>query len=79
MTGQRTRAGRWVVLGLLAITAFAVVTAWLSAPRLGGRMDPEATSPGGARALVTLLRDRGVEVIVARNAVVIFPSISIGR
>ena len=67
MTGQRRRAGRWVVLGLLAITAFAVVTAWLSAPRLGGRMDPEATSPGGARALVTLLRDRGVEVIVARN------------
>jgi hypothetical protein len=55
------------VLGLLAITAFAVVSAWLSAPRLGGRMDPEATSPGGARALVTLLRDRGVEVIVARN------------
>jgi len=67
VTGRRRRAGRWVVLGLLAITAFAVLTAWLSAPRLGGRMDPEATSPGGARALVTLLRDRGVEVIVARN------------
>ncbi len=67
MTGQRWRAGRWVVLGLLAITAFAVLTAWLSAPRLGGRMDPEATSPAGARALVTLLRDRGVEVIVAAS------------
>ena len=67
MTGQRRRAGRWVVLGLLAITAFAVVTAWLSAPRLGGRMDPDATSPAGARALVTLLRDRGVEVIVAAS------------
>jgi hypothetical protein len=67
MNGQRLRAGRWVILGLLAITAFAMLTAWLTAPRLGGRMDPGATSPGGARALVTLLRERGVEVVVAQS------------
>ena len=67
MTGHRWRVGRWIILGLLAITAFAVLTAWLTAPRLGGRMDPGATSPAGARALVTLLRDRGVEVTVAQN------------
>jgi hypothetical protein len=67
MTGQRWRVGRWAILGLLAITAFAVLAAWLTAPRLGGRMDPAATSPAGARALVTLLRDRGVEVTVAQS------------
>jgi len=67
MSVHRRRAGRWVVLGLLAITAFALITAWLTAPRLGGRMDPDATTPNGARALVTLLRERGVEVVVAEN------------
>ncbi len=65
MTTQRWRTGRAVVLALVAITVFAAVSAWLTAPRLGGRMDPEATTPPGGRALVTLLRDRGVEVVVA--------------
>jgi len=67
MTGQRRRVGRWVVIGLLAVTAFAAISAWLTAPRLGGRMDPAATSPNGARALVTLLRDNGVEVVIAET------------
>ena len=67
VTGQRGRTGRWVVLGLLAVTTFAVLTAWLTAPRVGGRMDPDATSPDGARALITLLRERDVEVVVARS------------
>lgn len=67
MTGQRRRTGRWVALGLLTITSFAVVIAWLTAPAMGGRMDPDATSPGGARALVTLLREQGVEVVAARS------------
>ncbi len=62
---QRWRTGRWVVLALAAITVFAAVSAWLTAPRLGGRLDPEATSALGGHALVTLLRDRGVEVVVA--------------
>lgn len=65
MTRQRRRTGRWIVLGLVAITAFAAVSAWLTTPRFGGRMDPEATSALGTHALVTLLRERGVEVIVA--------------
>lgn len=62
---QRWRTARWVLLGLIAIAAFAAVSAWLTTPRLGGRMDPRATSPTGAHALVTLLGDRGVEVVVA--------------
>jgi lipopolysaccharide export system permease protein len=68
------RGGAWytklhwqVILALVAITVFAAVSAWLTAPRLGGRMDPEATSPLGGHALVTLLRDRGVEVVVAKR------------
>lgn len=65
MIRQRWRTARWVLLGLIAITAFAAVSAWLTAPRLGGRMDPNATSPTGAHALVTLLRERGVEVVIA--------------
>lgn len=65
MSRQRRQTARWVVLALAAITVFAVVSAWLTAPRLGGRMDPEATSPLGAHALVTLLRDHDVEVVVA--------------
>ncbi|MET0900966.1 MAG: DUF4350 domain-containing protein [Mycobacterium sp.] len=47
------------------IVAVASVAAWLTAARPGGRMDPESTSPEGAHALVTLLREQGVDVVVA--------------
>ena len=65
MIRHRWRTARWVLLGLIAITVFAAISAWLTTPRLGGRMDPRATSPTGAHALVTLVRDRGVEVVIA--------------
>ena len=64
----RGRTWRWVALALIVITAVATVTAWLSAPRAGGRMDPTATSADGAHALVSLLRDQGVDVVVADTA-----------
>ncbi|HEY5150071.1 MAG TPA: DUF4350 domain-containing protein [Mycobacterium sp.] len=54
-------------MGLIVIAALAAVTAFLTAPRPGGRMDPESTSPDGAHAIVSLLRDRGVDVVVART------------
>jgi Domain of unknown function (DUF4350) len=66
-TGRR-RTWRWVALALIVITAVATVTAWLTAPRAGGRMDPTATSADGAHALVSLLRDQGVDVVVADTA-----------
>ncbi len=62
---ERWRSWRWVVLTVVVIAVIAAIGAYLTAPRPGGRMDPAATGPDGAHALVTLLRDGGVEVVVA--------------
>ena len=64
----RGRTWRWVALALVVIAAVATVTAWLTTPGAGGRMDPTATSADGAHALVSLLRDQGVDVVVADTA-----------
>jgi hypothetical protein len=66
-TRQRRRTTRWVILALVIITVVASATAYLTAPRPGGRMDAESTSPDGAHAIVSLLRDRGVNVTVAQT------------
>jgi hypothetical protein len=62
---QRWRGARWVLLALAVIVGVATLSTYLTAPRPGGPMDPESTSPEGARALVTILRERGVDVIAA--------------
>lgn len=62
---QRWRGARWVVLALTVIVALAALSAYLTAPRPGGRMDPTSTASGGAHALVTLVREQGVDVVVA--------------
>jgi hypothetical protein len=62
---QHWRTGRWALLALLVVGGVFTVSTLLTAPRPGGRMDPAATSPEGAHALVTLMRDRGVDVVVA--------------
>ena len=62
---QRWRSARWMVLALLIIAAVATISVYLTAPRPGGRMDPASTSSRGAHALVALLRDHGVDVVVA--------------
>lgn len=64
---QRLRTARWVLLSLAVIVAVAVLTVYLTAPRPGGSMDPESTAPEGTHALVSLLRDHGVEVITAAD------------
>jgi hypothetical protein len=64
----RWRGWRWAGLALVVIALVALASAWLTAPRPGGRLDPESTSSDGARALVTLLRDRGVDVVVTDTA-----------
>jgi Domain of unknown function (DUF4350) len=55
------------VLTLVVLAIIAAIGAYLTAPRRGAQMDPGATGPDGAHALVTLLRDGGVEVIVANS------------
>ena len=64
---QRWRSWRWVVLALIITTAVAALSTYLTAPRPGGRMDPTSTAPDGAHALVALLRDHGVDVVVAAS------------
>jgi hypothetical protein len=53
------------LLAVVAVVVVAAVSTYLTAPRSGGRLDPEATGPDGAHALVALLRQHGVEVITA--------------
>lgn len=62
---ERWRGARWVLLALVVIVGVATLSTYLTAPRPGGPMDPESTSPEGAHALVTLLSERGVEVVTA--------------
>lgn len=62
---QRFRGVCWIVLALAVVVAFATLSVYLTAPRPGGRMDPESTGPDGARALITLLREHGVDVVEA--------------
>jgi Domain of unknown function (DUF4350) len=64
---RQRRSWRWVLLVLAAVCVVAAIGTYLTAPRPGGRMDPGATGPDGAHALVTLLRDRGVNVVVATS------------
>ncbi len=64
-TARRWRPWQWVVAVLTTVAAVAALGAYLTAPRSGGRMDPAATGPDGAHALVALLREHGVEVVVA--------------
>ncbi|OBK98566.1 hypothetical protein A5645_02175 [Mycobacterium asiaticum] len=64
---RQRRPWRGVLLALAALTVVAAITTYLTAPRPGGTMDPEATSPSGGHALVALLRDGGVEVVVANT------------
>jgi hypothetical protein len=56
-----------MALAVIVIAAVAALTTYLTAPRPGGRMDAESTAPDGAHALVALLRDHGVDVVVAKN------------
>ena len=64
---HRRRSWLWVLLILAAVCVVAAIGTYLTAPRPGGQMDPDSTGPAGAHALVTLLRDRGVTVVVASS------------
>ena len=63
----RWRGWSWAGLTLIVLAVIAAIGAYLSEPRPGAEMDASSTGPDGAHALVTLLRDGGVEVIVANS------------
>lgn len=65
---QRWRGLRWLLLALVVVIGVAAVSTYLTSPQPGGRLEATSTSPDGARALVTLLRDNGVTVIEAETA-----------
>lgn len=62
---QRWRGLRWVLLALGVIVGVTSLSTYLSSPQPGGLLEATSTSPEGARALVTLLRDNGVTVVEA--------------
>ncbi len=62
---RRWSAVRWVLVSLVVIVGIATLTTYLTAPRPGGPMDPTSTSRDGTHALVSLLREDGVDVIEA--------------
>jgi uncharacterized protein DUF4350 len=64
---RRWRTVRWVLLALVLVIGVSAVSAYLTAPRQGGRMNPDATTPDGAHALVALLKDRGVDVVATKD------------
>lgn len=66
-TPRRWRTWRWVLVAVLVLAVIAGVDAYVTAPRPGARMDPQATGSDGAHALVELLRNAGVDVVVANN------------
>lgn len=66
-TANRRRSWPGVVLTLVVLAVVAWIGAYLTAPRPGARMDAQSTGPDGAHALVTLLRDGGVDVVVAES------------
>jgi Domain of unknown function (DUF4350) len=66
-TRRRPRSWRGPALTLVVLAVIGAIGAYLTAPRPGFPMDPESTDPDGAHALVTLLRDNGVDVVVANS------------
>ncbi|KAA8970514.1 MAG: DUF4350 domain-containing protein [Mycobacterium sp.] len=54
-----------MLLTLAALCVVAAASTYLTAPRPGGRLDPASTGPEGAHALAVLLREHGVDVVVA--------------
>lgn len=65
MTRRRWRTARTIGLAIVLIVAVSVLGAYLTAPRQGGLLQADSTAPDGAHALLALLRDQGIDVVVA--------------
>jgi hypothetical protein len=64
----REQARRWrAPAAVVAAVLLAAAIGLLVRPGTGGRLDPDAASPTGARALAHVLRDHGVDVRVRQR------------
>lgn len=68
-TPRRRRIGVWIAIGVVLLVVGAGGAALQAASQWAQReaLDPESAGPAGTRALAEILRDQGVEVVVARD------------
>ena len=62
MQGATRTTKRWLGVGAVVLFALAIATALLTPATGRTSLDPDAASPGGARALAELLRGQGLSV-----------------
>ncbi len=79
-TGRRRRATGWIAIAAVLIgvgiagSALAGIGEWTERDAL----DPESAGPDGTRAIVEILRERGVDVIVARDRAAVRSALEAG-
>lgn len=68
-TSRRRRIGGWIAVGVgvLLVGAVGSILSDLGTWTERDALDPESSGPLGTRAVVEILRDRGIDVIVARD------------
>lgn len=68
-SSRRRRVGGWIAIAvvLVLVGGIGVVLAGLSQWAQRDALDPESAGPHGTRALAEILREHGVEVVVARD------------
>lgn len=66
---RRRRVGTWIALGVAVLVVGALASVLSGVGRWSERdaLDPESAGALGTRALAEILRDQGVEVVVARD------------
>ncbi len=68
-SSRRRRVGGWIAIAvvLVLVGGIGVVLAGLSQWAQRDALDPDSAGPNGTRALAEILREHGVEVVVARD------------
>ena len=74
------RVGGWIaiVIVLVLVGGIGVVLAGLSQWAQRDALDPDSAGPNGARALAQILREQGIEVVVARDRAAVRDALSPG-
>lgn len=68
-THRRRRVAAWIAIGLVLLVAGGIGAAIAAANQWTERdaLDPASSGPAGTRAIAEILRDHGVDVVVARD------------